>query len=148
MDEPEIHSYHLALRKWDTQHLGMKKRPCITFYFPICALFIFTHLNINLQKSFPTAKRSKEQFSWEAHLSTHSIHSWARPRKRSSLVLHNCNDGEMTSLSVCNCAAIDCKISNYISLTENNETFKKMQKYYQDLPLRIRTTKSAKMTAR
>lgn len=125
----------------ETMHFILFSNTCTLYIHPL-------HLNINLQKSFPTAKRSKEQFSWEAHLSTQSIHSWARPRKRSGLVLHNCNDGEMTSLSVCNCATTDCKISNYISLTENNEMFKKMQKYYQDLPLRIRTTKSAKMTAR
>lgn len=29
-------------------------------------------LQLNLQEAFPTAQRSKEQFCWEANLSTHS----------------------------------------------------------------------------
>lgn len=47
----------------------------------------------DLQESFSTAQRSKEQVSGEANLSTHSIQVGARPRKRSCLVLHNCNNG-------------------------------------------------------
>lgn len=81
-------------RKWDTQHLEIKKRrPCVTLYIDKSTQSIhILHLNIrNLQKSFSTAQRSEEQFCWEANLPAHSTQGGARPRKGCGLILHNCS---------------------------------------------------------
>lgn len=82
------------------RHAAPRTNKSMTMYHTSYTRARMIHVSeyLDLQKSFSTAQRSKEQFSGEANLSTHSAQAGTRPRKRSCLILHNCNDGRVLAL--------------------------------------------------
>lgn len=98
-DQRDLHSTVRAFkRSQKMRHAAPGTNKNMTMYHTSDTQWIYMSEQPDLLESLSTAQRSKEHFSGEANLSTHSGQGGTRPRKGSCLVLRNWNDGQILAL--------------------------------------------------